>query len=315
MLLITYNIFTNSYSNGGLDYLGNEMLSKLNENEIINLQSLAFHLYGNNTCETIWNIVFWQEDNIGYDYKKMLSHNTNIQSPTTTYLKKSGTCIDYALLTACLLLGTHNDAYIFVIDSSNPQSGGHAFCAVNINNRYYAIDQIAPITDVNSHIKEFLKEYPDLNPNSIKVYHFYIPKNKVYKVKAEMTSWNYNPNCNIKLSNHDKKIIETKIMDYFSKKYGLKPDSSINNMENMKYLPRGYSKGECVYQEYNCNIYSEFGEQYGRWLDRRLTGHIPLTEKLEGKSYKSINFKKYRYIWVRVEDNGGSGKFWIYLAK
>ena len=77
-----------------LDSLGNEMYSKLNEDEIVNLQSWAYHFQGKDMYETIWNIIFWQEDNIGYDYKKMFSHNPYIQSPTETYMKKSGTCIE-----------------------------------------------------------------------------------------------------------------------------------------------------------------------------------------------------------------------------
>jgi len=298
-----------------LDDLGNDIFSKLNENEIISLQSWAFHFQGKNTYETIWNIIFWQEDNIGYDYNKMFSHNSYIQSPTETYGKHSGTCIDYALLTACLLLGLHEDAYIFIIDGKNSYSGGHAFCAVNISGKFYAIDQLAPITDVDSHMKYFSKEHPDLNLNSIKVYYFYIPKNKAYDVKANMFEWKYNPNCNKKLSSEEKKVIENAVMNYFVKKYGLKPNSNINNMENMEYLPYGFYEGKYVYQPYECNLCPEFGEQYGRWLDRRLTGHLSLTEKLEGKKYEPINFKNYRYIWIKVDDKGGMGKIYIYLAK
>ncbi|WP_456416686.1 transglutaminase-like domain-containing protein [Methanocaldococcus sp.] len=307
--------YVHSPHGGGvyLDDLGKELYSKLNEDEIINLQAWAYHFQGKDMYETIWNIIFWQEDNIGYNYNKMFSYNQYIQSPTETYQKHSGVCIDYALLTACLLLGLHKDAYIFVIDSKNPYTGGHAFCAVNISGRFYAIDQHAPITDVDSHIKEFIKEHPDLDPSKIRVYHFYIPKDKVYEVHAEMFKWQYHP-INKKLTPEEKKKIEEDILNYFSKKYNLMPNPKINNMEKMKYLPSGFEEGIYVYQPYECNLYPEFGEQYGRWLDRRFTGHLTLTEKLEGKSYKPINFKKYKYIWVKVDDKGGYGRIYVYLA-
>ncbi|XRP97782.1 transglutaminase-like domain-containing protein (plasmid) [Methanocaldococcus sp. 16A] len=307
-----------------LDDLGKEMYSKLNEDEIISLQSWAYHFQGKDIYETIWNIIFWQEDNIAYDYYGtslvpnmiMISidkKDREIQSPTETYSKKSGVCIDYALLTACLLLGLHEDAYIFVIDNKNPELPGHAFCAVNISGRFYAIDQHAPITDVDSHIKEFLKEHPDLDPSKIRVYHFYIPEDKVYEVHAKMFKWQYHP-INKKLTPEEKKKIENAILNYFSKKYHLIPNAKINNMEKMKYLPSGFEKGMSVYQPYECNLYPEFGEQYARWLDRRLTGHLTLTEKLKGEKIDKINFEDWRYIWVKIDDKGGYGRIYVYLA-
>ncbi|WP_292459335.1 transglutaminase-like domain-containing protein [Methanothermococcus sp.] len=296
-----------------LDELGNEMLSKLNENEIVELQPWAYHFQGKDMYETIWNIIFWQEDNIGYDYRKMFSYSNYIQSPTETYQKHSGVCIDYTLLTACLLLGLHNDAYIFVIDSKNPNSGGHAFCAVNVSGKFYAIDQNAPITDVDNHIKNFIIEHPDLTASKIRVYHFYIPKDKIYEVHADMFRWQYHP-INKKLTLEEKKKIEEDIINYFSKKYNLIPNPKINNMEKMEYLPQGFKKGTYVYQPYECNLHPEFEEQYARWLDRRLSGHLTLTEKYKNEKLEKINFESWKYIWVKVEDNGGSGRIYTYLA-
>jgi predicted transglutaminase-like protease len=301
-----------SQSSGNLDWLGKNTLSKLNENEIINNQALAYSLKGNNSYDTIWNIIFWEEDNIRYDWDKYYSKSFNIQSPTETINSGSGVCIDYAILTSCFLAGLGYDSYIFVIDSKNPYSGGHAFCAVKINGKYYALDQHAPISDVDSHITNCIKEYPDLNPQSVRYYHFYPAK--LYDVKGNVEKWSYNPN-NKKLTSQEKKEIENSIIQYFSNKYHLKPDFNINNMENMKYLPRGYSYGMYVYQGYNCTLHPEFGKYYGKWLDRRFSGHLSLTEKNEGKSYKPIEFDKYSRIWVKVEDNGGCGKIYLYLAR
>ncbi len=310
VLLIAYSAITSPH----VDEEGTILINSLNNNELKAIQPLANQLKGGNIYDSMWNIIFWEEDNIQYNYYRTSETYSSkedwVQEPTQTISYRSGVCIDYAVLTAGLLLDMGYEPYIFILDDVRSPSG-HAFCVLNISGKLYAMDQHAPITDVDNHICNLVSEGVII-PKEIKYYKFWI---KDGKLECKEGNYVYNINHN-ELPLEDKRKISNAILNYMTSKYpNLKPDSNINNMESMRYLPKGYSYGIYAYQEYNCTLHPEFGKYYGEWLDRRFSGHLSLTEKNEGKSYEPIEFDKYRRIWVKVEDNGGSGKFWIYLAK
>ncbi|WP_457611830.1 transglutaminase-like domain-containing protein [Methanocaldococcus sp.] len=273
------------------------ILDKITPSQVEEVKDLAMQLKGKNDYETIWNIVAWEEKNIKYDWEKFnrwkkhdfITGNIEdeIQKPVDTWTSGYGVCIDYALLTSALLLSLGKECYIFDIDGVD---GGHAFAAYKIGNIYFAMDQKLPVTDVYSDIILFSKTYWNLNPSSTKVYKIWMENGKVKVKEIPFSSipHNYPPiNSNIEIAND--------IIDYFSKKYGLKKDSRINNMEHMKYLPTGYKSGKYWIQEVNVNMYPQFGEKWGEWLDNRL----------------DENFNKWRYVWAKVEDK----KIYLYLAK
>ncbi len=290
------------------DLIENIVYSKITMDEIEKLKPLANQLRGKDDYETVWNIIFWQEDNIRYDYSK-LYNNHYVQSPTETLQLKRGVCIDYAILTACLLLAMDKDAYIFVVDGYG-NTPGHAFAGTSINDMPYALDEVAPITDVNSNIKRMTKEYPNLNLSTMRVYHLYIFDGKLYINKM---NWYY-VDASRALTPEQKKEIEEAIINHLSKKYRLSPSSKINNMENMRYLPYRFREGVYYYVPFDGNLYVEFKEQYGRWIDRVLSGHVPLSFRNK-VDIKPVNFNEWKYIWVKVDDKGGMGVIYIYLAK
>ena len=146
-----------------------------------NISTLAKSLNGSDIEETTWNIAIWESDNIEYNFTKANltqptftyyydngslinitvenPDNFTLQTPEQTINLKSGICSDYTLLTAGLLLADgYQPVYIFDLNASDNKPG-HVFCAIKINNTFYAIDQNPPIQEVDYHIYSFENDY------------------------------------------------------------------------------------------------------------------------------------------------------------
>ena len=156
-----------------------------------NISTLAKSLNGSDIEETTWNIAIWESDNIEYNFTKANltqptftyyydngslinitvenPDNFTLQTPEQTINLKSGICSDYTLLTAGLLLADgYQPVYIFDLNASDNKPG-HVFCAIKINNTFYAIDQSPPIQEVDYHIYLFEKDY-NLTTNHVEYY-------------------------------------------------------------------------------------------------------------------------------------------------
>ncbi|AEF95936.1 transglutaminase-like domain-containing protein [Methanotorris igneus] len=278
-------------------YVISEITNALNKNELQTISHLASQLKGRDISESIWNIILWEEENIKYDYPGKHRIGPYVKYPSDTLESSKGICIDYAVLTAGLLLDMGYEPYIILIDEKH--DSGHAFCAVNISGTLYALDQHAPIYDINTHIHHLMLNHTISPIFEIHYFKLWIENDDI-KYKYGKLYYN-NPN-NV-LTRSDKEKISKDIMNYFISKYpNLKPDKTISNMEHEKYLPKGYSSGLYIYMPFDA-LYPAFGKYYGAWLDRCFTK--------EDELRTPINFRKYNRIWVKVDNK----RIWVYLAK
>ncbi len=277
-------------------------------NEISNY--VAHTLKGDSIQDTAWNIVEWEDKTIQYDYTKakysgnysyalegnnVVSINATkydkIQTPQQTIERKKGVCIDYAILTAALLLKNgYQPVYIFETDD-------HAFAAIKINGKFYAIDQHPPIENVDKHL------YNLNNEHSIsKVYYYKI---WIQNNKTDVSKYEYKWSQYMSLSPMEERDdIRSIILNEILKAYpNLHMDSNINNLDNNRYLPEGYSKGTTLVYSWNITIDNAFKQQYGKWIARTIMDD------------SSKYFQEYNCIYANAMQNGNIFTVKIYLAK
>ena len=316
VLFIVNAYFNNQYANNHhpiqLSDEGKILLSKLNNNQLESIKPLANDLKGDTIVESVWNIILWENKHIHYNYDKLHRNNEllsyeeyekYIQYPSDTLAKKSGVCVDYAVLTAGLLLDMGYDPYIIMVDDIRSAQSGHSFCAVNIDGKIYALDQHPPIERLDHHIETLTLEgtiLPDIK--RIKFYYFWKENNTIKCMEGMLPNyWDSNDTSTLV----DYKSIENDITNYFQNKYGYTIDYNINNMENKEYLPEGYKSGVYIHNEIS-HLYPIFGTYYGKWLDEAYSE--------EGKDYY-INFKKYNRIFTKIKHKNNTYCIYIYLAK
>jgi len=269
-------------------------------------------LKGNSTQDTAWNIVTWEDDVINYDYTKANNNNgcsytydgnnivaihateyDKIQTPKQTIERRKGICIDYAILTAALLLKNgYQPVYIFETDN-------HAFAAIKINGKFYAIDQHPPIVDIDKHLNDLQKEH-----GKITAVNYYGIQIRAGKTIVEKHTYNWIPvNSNIKSREYDdlEEIIMNEIFKEYSNYYA---DYHLDNLDDREYLPNSYIRGTTLtYSWEGVIIDDNLKQQYAKWI----AGEVIK----ESSQY----LLEYDYIWIKVLQDENTLYVKLYLAK
>ncbi len=98
-------------------------------------------------AEKIWLVLWWVSSNIRYNYTKARQRTFCVQTPYVTLLRKSGVCVDYAVLTAALLLYLNvSPVYIVVLKNID-----HAVVIVKVNGTPFVLDQHLPPIEIQDY--------------------------------------------------------------------------------------------------------------------------------------------------------------------
>lgn len=289
-----------------------------NPEEIRTLGKLASHLKGQNLQKSAWNILEWEDGHIKYDWKKY--HGVGpmtIQRPSETIQQGSGVCVDYAVLTAGLLLAmNYSPLYVFEIEFSNDPSG-HAAAAIKINGEYFMLDQHPPILDLGSYyvdLKYYRKEafngtQPNLIISSAKVYEIRRKSDKVIVNLVETLTANDFKKQNYAFSQADlTKIVEDLKIRFLREFPNLKLDQGIANLDTSRYLPRGYSSGKSWEQEF-----PHFVEYYNPVFHNEFVDYF--YSHITDDSQVVSDLRTYTRFWIKGKIENGAIKIILCLAK
>jgi len=321
------NIFDKSgiYSNTPLEgkfpkYVFEDALEAyLAPEELEKTKSFSYELNGDTIEDTIWNIVLFESENIEYDYVKadyptpvikywvngeveIENPNNTIQTPIETLSLKKGICTDYALLTASVLLNlNYSPVYILTFESEgNP---GHAAAAVNINGKYYIIDQQPPVLELFNYL-DYKKNNENYAIQNITFYKIEIKDEKVYYEVGFERVQDYDSESK-KYS--DIPELSKYLMDNFENNYGLSRDYNIQYLDSMEYLPKSYEKGATLKYFFTFPGYDTvFNKQYAVWTFNHAVNNI------NEENYK---ISDYNRIWVRSSYDGEKLTVIVNLAK
>ncbi|NJE47411.1 hypothetical protein E3E35_08365 [Thermococcus sp. GR7] len=302
------------------DYsLGAALECYLNDpDEFRALEPLASQLKGSTLQESAWNILAWEDQHIQYDWAKYHGlGSTKIQKPSETIQSGSGVCVDYAVLTAGLLLAmNYSPVYIFEIDFSNDPMG-HAATAIKINGRFFMIDQHPPIMDLGTYWKYWAywrSEYSDgtlrnLIISSAKVYEARLESGKVVVDYVGTLTGEEFKKYDYTFSEADLTRLISDLRAKFIRKFpNLQLDSKISNLDTATYLPYGYSDGVTWK-----TTFPDFTEHYNPLFHDEFVDYIysQITDSREIVS----DLRTYNRFWVKGRIEGDNMKVILCLAK
>ena len=286
--------------------------------EIRTLEKLASQLKGQTLQESAWNILEWEDEHIKYDWGKYHGlSSTTIQRPSETIQRGSGVCVDYAVLTAGLLLAmNYSPVYVFEIEFSNDPSG-HAAAAIKINGEYFMLDQHPPALDLGSyyiHLAYYRKEafngtQPNLIISSAKVYEVRRgPDGVVVNLVGTLTASDFKKQ-NHAFSQADLTKIVNDLKTRFLREFpNLKLDQRIANLDTSRYLPPGYSAGRSWKFEF-----PNFAEYYNPVFHDQFVDYI--YTYITDDTRVISDLKTYKRLWIKGRMENGAIKIILCLAK
>lgn len=342
----TLPITSESYcSNGYWRYIFEDALKcALTEEELSKISNLANQLKGETIQESAWNILEWLDKNIEYDYYKASlpapiiwkypdgrikevtgGEGKEIQTPYETVQKGEGICVDYAILTAALLLEmNYEPVYVFDINFENSETG-HTATAIKINGEYFMLDQHPPVMDLGTYYKYWsvyrqeaqdelllpiISSIPDsLLISNATVYEIKKSGSGVLVEKVETLSAEDFKQRDYKFSFVDINKISEDLKRVFKEHYpNLILDNNIANLDKRSYLPVGYSDGRIWRMEFPhyVDFYNPvFHKQFVEYL------YTTVTDDSEVK----YDLQRFNRFWVKPEQEGNSLKVILNLAK
>ncbi|ASJ07097.1 transglutaminase-like domain-containing protein [Thermococcus pacificus] len=282
------------------------------------LGPLASRLKGSTLQESSWNILEWEDQNIQYDWAKYNGlGSTKIQKPSETIQSGSGVCVDYAVLTAGLLLAmNYSPVYVLEIDFSNDQMG-HAAAAIKINGQFFVIDQHPPIMDLGTYWKYWAYWRSEYSGGTLK--NLIISSAKVYeaRLESEKVVVDYvGTLTGEEFKKHDYTFSETDLTRLISDLRArflrefpnLQLDSKISNLDTTAYLPYGYSAGvtwKTTFPDFTEHYNPIFHDEFVDYMYSRITGSRRVVSDLG----------TYNRFWVKGQIEGDNVKVVLCLAK
>ena len=191
VLVIAVNIFLLSEhkhsaipeAGDAISALGKLTCFRCSKISIGDVQEVGYEILGYQPytgVDAVWKTLEFIDKNIEYDYSSAMSlpyllydksydDSTSVEfsvsnkkivakHPLETLRRRSGVCIDMALLAATALLYANiSHVYILVIE---PSSGaGHAAALAEINNTYFVLDQHLPPIELSDYVEYVLRGY------------------------------------------------------------------------------------------------------------------------------------------------------------
>ncbi|MCX7845566.1 MAG: hypothetical protein N2312_03035 [Dictyoglomaceae bacterium] len=282
----------------------------LNEENLLLISNIALSLQGNSIQESIWNILRWERDNIKYDFEKaslpepiiriwstgkieIIQGEKNIfQTPYETIKLGKGTCNDYALLTAGLMLKMgYEPIYILDIVFQNDPIG-HTALGVIIGGWLFILDQNPPPMDAGTYYKHWIYEEGKI-----------IKKIIAYEINKNPKDLILKYSVNIEDFKRQDYEITSEVMDYISLSLmkivkenfpHLSIDTQISFLDKMSNLPRGYSRGKILFFEF-----PQFLEYYHPIFHNQFVKDLWENITQDNKVYQ--DFKNYNSFFIRSE--------------
>lgn len=313
----------------------NAIFCAINQNELLNLSSLALELRRNDIRESVWNILEWENATIEYDWEKaslpspeivywsdgrvevVKGKENIIQTPTETIKRGKGICSDYAILTVALLLEMgYQPVYLFDIKFEN-NPVGHTTAAIKIDSSYFPIDQLPPVLDLGSyyekwaeHQERFGNRIGNKKISTITVYQ--IKVNESGKSRIEVVNLGNLTAEEIKqfdyaVSEKDLETISSSIIALVEKNFAIRRDPNLNDLDKMKYMPPGYRDGGSwkIQLQYFADYYNPvFHKQFSEYVFKQM---------LKAEIVKDL--KKSNRFWVKVEKEEGDLVVKLYFAR
>ena len=289
-----------------------------NPDESQALGRLASQLKGSTLQESAWNILEWEDQHIKYDWTKYHGlGSTKIQKPSETIQSGSGVCVDYAVLTAGLLLAmNYSPVYIFEIDFSNDPMG-HVATAIKINGRFFMIDQHPPVMDLGTYWKYWAywrSEYSggtlrNLIISSAKVYEARLESGKVVVDYVGTLTGEEFKKYDYTFSEADLTRLISDLRAKFIRKFpNLQLDPKISNLDTVAYLPYGYSDGvtwKTTFPDFTEHYNPLFHDEFVDYMYSQITDSREVVSDL----------RTYDRFWVKGQIEGDDMKVVLCLAK
>ncbi|CAI1492954.1 protein of unknown function [Thermococcus nautili] len=282
------------------------------------VSELALRLKGASLEESAWNVVWWEDSHISYDYSRSKLRTFRIQTPSETLRRGSGVCVDYALLTAALLLEmNYSSIYVLHIEFSNSPIE-HAAAAIKVNGSYFVIDQHPPVMDLGTYWKDWAY-WRNESSNGTEA-NLFISRATVYELKntsegVSVEAVDVLKGEDFKSEDHtftsrDLKSIVSDLRRKLLEAYpNLHLDGTIADIDTSKVLPHGYSDG-ITWRMW----FPHFADYYnplfhGEFVDY-LYRHIVDSQRL------AADLRGYTSFWLKAAtDANGSVNIVINLAK
>ncbi len=303
-------------------YLLKDALScMLGKEELSVISPLAGELKGNNTAQSIWNILEWEGEWISYDWEKakepfaqvvihpngteeiVKGKNNTIQTPYETIMKRTGICTDYTVLTDALLLAmNYSPVYAMEINFTTPPN--HATAAIKINGWFFVLDQHLPPMDLGAYYRYWESQGKEISNATL---YEITPGDKSANVKflGIVPGTDFMKQDYI-ITSTEAKNLGIVMMNLLYEKFGIKVDERLKEVENGT-LPSGYRAGwtwRMRYYKMADYYHPFFRNQYAQWFLGEMTKNPEFREYLQ----------KSKATWVEVKIEGDDLVVTIYLG-
>ncbi|WP_456367935.1 transglutaminase-like domain-containing protein [Thermococcus sp.] len=273
------------------------------------LGNLALQLKGKDVAESAWNVVEWEDSHISYDSSK--SPASPIQRPIETVQRGRGICVDYAVLTAALLIEmNYSPVYVLDINFSNSPTG-HAATAIRINGTYFVLDQHPPVMDLGTYWK-YWAYWNNGSPRG----NLEISGAVVYEVKkvdgsvtvrsvGKLTAQDFLSEDYSFTADDAHRVVVDLLAVLLKRHPNLHLDRKISNLDESKILPPGYSSGKTWMFSFPL-----FGEYYNPVFHREFVDYV--YRNIASKPSLVEDLKSYSHVWVK-DKLGENGKLVVII--
>ena len=294
------------------------MLSRL---ELETISPLAETLKRGSLKQSVWNILEWEGEWVGYDWEKAAlpparivtypdgrqevveGQNNTIQTPYETIMRGKGVCTDYTLLTDALLLAM-NYSPVYAMEINLENGPGHAAALVEVNGWYFVLDQHLPPTDLGAYYRYWRREGNGIvNATLYEI----TPGRDLADVRSlGVLQGSEFLNQDYTMKEDDAQSLAAAMMEVFEKEFELKADDSLVALSQNR-LPHGYKAGwtfKVTFYGLADYYHPFFLKQYTGWLESRALSGMKLPSYV----------KKSDSIWAEVEIEGNDLVVTIYLG-
>lgn len=249
------------------------------------------------TAEKVWITLWWISNNIKYNYTKARLQTFCVQTPYETIVKRSGVCVDYAVLTAALLLYLNvSPVYITVL-----RGVGHAVTIVKVNGVLFVLDQHLPPIEIQDYAQYLvgLRAF-----NNVTIY-------ELSKIGNRIVIREFNKNIFQIVDDYPEdnvsKSLVIKVIELVSKATGRVPDKSLQLFENvnvytyrLKRLVGIVINNRTVYVPLFKLYDPVFKSEWAKWLALTIV-----------KAF-SREFRKNERFWISINSTCISAVFYNY---
>lgn len=295
----------------GSDPVRDALEEHLNDREELSaVEPLARELKGSDILESAWNVLFWEDEHLNYDY----SRTEPVIRPIPEILEDGkGICGDYTVLTLAFLLQMNYSPLYALAIAFNDSDTGHLTAALSYRGKLFVVDQHPPVMDLGSYYRYWAvyrwKHFNE-SPRHIESAVLYRVEREggsviVEKVREMRASDFLRDDYNT--SEEDVAKVRYELLALLSQNYGLRIDPALREAYERESAPKGYS--ELVVFKIFLPGYADFyfpeGEEYFVMdIYRKLESEEKIREEVSGA----------RALWIDVTKSTDSLLVILYIG-